>query len=345
MSDDNATAVADVATEVTSIDDTMSATYDAIMARETESEAPVETPEEAAPVDKVETPEEVEAAPEELIDQPEEEAVEPEEITPSLDAPNSWSADAKAVWGELPPSAQEYILNREKQAHDQISRMGQELSTYKPVAQVFEANAQTFERHKMSPIEGVERLLDVQNQLDSDPVGTLQRIASVYGVNFQNLANGTPENQGQPDPQVTALQRQVQDLQGKLSEFEKVSQTREEREQEAMVTQARTELEKSGIMQKPHYDELKSDIADILGSGKASTFEEAYEKAAWANPTARQSLLDEQRKAELDKQAKAAAEAKKAAKVNVGSKSKPTATKPRTWEETAQATADQLYSQ
>lgn len=345
MSDDNATApVADVAPEAMTIDQSMDAAFDAIMAREDESAATTETPTEAAPEEQVEAPDEVEAASEELTDQPEEEAVEPEEATPSLDAPNSWSAEMKGKWAELSPDVQDYITGREKQAHDQISRMGQELSTYKPVAQVFEANAQTFQRHNMAPIEGVERLLDVQNQLDNDPVGTLQRIAGAYNVDLSQLANGTAPDQGQAVPQVAALQRQVQDLQGKLAGFEQQQQTRDERDHEALVSQARQDLEASGITQKPHYEELKADIAEFIRMGKASTYAEAYDMAAWASPTARDTLMKAQKDKELAERAKAAEAAKKAAKANIGSKSKPVAQKPMTWEQTMESVADAAYS-
>jgi hypothetical protein len=63
-------------------------------------------------------------------------------------------------------------------------------------------------------------------------------------------------------------------------------------------------------------------MADLLETGKATSLQDAYEKAVWMNPDIRQSLIEQQR---LDAQKKAMAEAQslraKTAAVSVKSSS------------------------
>lgn len=320
----------------TTIDDTLNATFDAIEAREEGAEETQST--ETAP-------EEVEAdeSTKEITDQPKEEEAEPEVATSAIDVPNSWSAEQQEKWAGIPPETQAYIAEREKQAHDQISRMGQELSAFKPVGDALQQHEQTFSRHGMTPIQGVTELLKVQDMIDNDPVGTLVKLAGQYNVDLSQLANGD-STQGDTSPQVAQLTQQVNQLTSRLSATEQHSEQQKQQEFQNEVTRAKEELAKSGIEQRPHYEALKQDIVDLLEGGKASSFAEAYEKAAWANPETRTTLLKEQQKADLDAKAKAAAEAKKAAKVNVGAKSKQTVSKPKNWEETLESAADAVFA-
>ncbi len=330
-------------TEAPSIDDSMSAAYDAVMAREAAEAEPVEVVEEQSEEPVAEAGEQAET--EDTV-QPEEAEAETEgepEPRPSIEFPNSWTAEQREHWAAIPPATQEYIVEREKQAHGQISRMGQELSALRPVTDAFQQYQQTFARHGLTPMQGVNELLKAQEQLDRDPAGTLLAIAQRYGIDFTQLANGTTD-QGEVSPQVEYLKRQVQSLESKMTASEQMTREQQEQEYQAEVARATDELKRSGIEQKPHYEELKPAIANYIATGQAQTFEEAYDKAAWADPNARKSLLDAQKKADLDAKAKAAADAKKAAKVNVGAKSKPTVAKPATWEETAAAVADRLMS-
>lgn len=344
LTDDNATATVDVAAETMTIDQTMDAAFDEIVARDDEDAAASETTEIQASDTDEESSEQDESESQDSTDQPEIEAVETDKADPPFNAPMSWSAEMKGKWAELSPELQKYVSDREKNVHDQFSRMGNELSALKPITEVFQAHQQTFARHGFEPTQAVQQLLRVQDDLDKDPVGTLQRIGQVYGIDISQLANGQASDQGQPDPQVQVLQRQVQTLQGQLAGFAQQNTVREERDQQAMVEQASKDLETSGVTNKPHFEELKADMADYLVSGKASSFAEAYDMAAWANPTVRETLMKAQRDAELEEQAKAAAKAKKSAKVNVGSKSKPVSQKPMTWEETLEATATAAFN-
>ena len=335
MDNENKAEVAETVEAQPSIDDTLNATFDAITTRETESD-------KAEDEQTVETTEEV-VETEEITDQPEEEAIETEQATSSVDAPASWSAEQRKNWAEIPPETQSYIAEREKQVNDQFSRMGQEIAAFKPVGEALQQHEQTFARHGMTPIQGVQELLKVQDRLDSDPAGTLKAIADMYGVDLSQLANGGAE-QGETSPQVAHLEKQVQSLQSRLTATEQQTEQQKQRDYELEVDKAKKELADSKIEEKPHYERLKPAILEILTSGMARDFTEAYEKAAWSDPEARKTLQEAEKKAELEAKAKAAAEAKKAAKVNVGAKSKQTVTAPKTWEETADAVADAVYA-
>ena len=67
---------------------------------------------------------------------PDAEKAEP--ATPAIDPPVSWSREMREKWTGLPPEAQQYIAQRESEAHSQISRLGQQVKAIEPVVKTLE---------------------------------------------------------------------------------------------------------------------------------------------------------------------------------------------------------------
>jgi cysteinyl-tRNA synthetase len=123
------------------------------------------------------------------------------------------------------------------------------------------------------------------------------------------------QNPPQYDPQTQYLMQQLNELRQNQQQWHNSIQQQEQ-------ARASQELEQFSQAGNAHFDAVRGDMADLLETGKATSLQDAYEKAVWMNPDIRQSLIEQQR---LDAQKKAMAEAQslraKTAAVSVKSSS------------------------
>lgn len=242
--------------------------------------------------------------------------------------PQSWSPDKKAIWDGMSPEAREMVAQREQDAHKAISKYGQFVKGFEPVARTLSEYRDTFEGKGLSFQEGVRQLLDAQRVLDRDPVAGIKALAEAYGVNLgQSLS-------GQRDPAIHQLQAQVDKLTADLREANADRQHRAQQESESRLSSIGKAIEKFKA-DKPDFDDLDADIAININrlreENPSLSYEEmltqAYERAQWANPKSRQALIARQEKEAAAKRVedakKAADEAKRMSAFNVNSAASP----------------------
>lgn len=258
---------------------------------------------------------------EEIADQPNVEGAEPE-VLPAINAPDAWSAEIREKWASLPRDVQEYVAKREKDAHSRISQMGQELSQYKPLAELRTKTLDVFDRHGMTPEQGFERLVYAQQVLDQNPLQGLAAIAQSYGIDLAKAFGGQQAQQPN-DPRFAALQSELEQARAILTNQQRdqtAAQMRAERDAEAWAAKTVEEW----VVGKEHFDLVREDMQKLLSAGVAENLDEAYETAILRNPELREKV-EAAKRAEADKKAqeereRAAKEAKRAAKVNTGNK-------------------------
>lgn len=251
------------------------------------------------------------------------ETKQPEASKP-IGEPASWSAEMKAKFATLPPEVQQYVVQRDKETSEAISRLGQTAKDHEPIAKVLEQHRTTFETRGVTFEAGLNDLLKAQKALDSNPIAAIQQIARAYGVDLRNYGDGTQAQGGHTDAltlQIARQNQQIQDLQSKVL-------SRERTEAEATQNNLKGIVEKFASS-KPDFEELSDDIfAQVHATRTAhpnlstqEVLEKAYEAAQWANPKARQRLLDAQTKEaeakRLEEAKKNAESAKKAAGLNI----------------------------
>jgi hypothetical protein len=257
------------------------------------------------------------------------EAASAETATPSIPAPNSWSAEQKAKWEQLPPDTREYIAKRESEAHAQISRMGQQVKAIQPVAETLEQYREVFQRNNMDFQSGVKALLNAQIALEQNPVAAIQHLASAYGVDLPKLFGGQ-DGQASGQPQIAALEAQVRNLQQQLQETSQRVMTQAQRDSQAQL-QTLESVVADFTKDKPDFDQIEADVMAMIpvirqqkpDASPRDLLSEAYERATWVNPEARARRLEAERKAAEAKAAeeakKRAEQAKKSASLNVRS--------------------------
>lgn len=286
--------------------------------------------------------------PQATTDQTAEKAAEP--AKPAIEPPHSWSAEAKARWANVPPDTQAYIAEREAQAHQAITRAGQQIKAYEPIARVLDAYKDTFEKNGLTPDDGIGRLLEVERNLARDPVSAVKEIAKAYGVDLATLTNeqtapAQQAEQGQPDPQVATLKAELAQLKaelGKVGSYLTAQQRAQLASEEQVLARQIAEFAKD----KPHFEAVRHVMGALMQADPNLSLDDAYEQATYARPDTRQRILADQQKAAEEKRAeearKKAADAKRSAAVNVKSSTSSGAT-PKTMDDTLRETARRLY--
>ncbi len=236
-----------------------------------------------------------EAAPETpaTTDQPETASSEPAKEEPAIDAPQSWSAEMKAKFAALPPDVRAYVAERDKETFRQFSRMGEQVKAHEPLRAAAEQHAHYLRQIGQTPESALNEVVRVSQILDRNPAAAIAELAQKYRVNLQALAAGQPQ---QPAPQ----QQRAPQL-----DPEYVRTQLDRLLDERAVKTAIDNFAKD----TPDFSELEPQIeafATVIRREKPDlspekVLKEAYDQARWGNPTIRERILADQRKAEEEK--------------------------------------------
>lgn len=248
----------------------------------------------------------------------------PTEESKPIKAPSSWKPAAqeaylKAERGEaLTPEEVRILTNEANRRESDFHRGVEEFKTHAQKAKAYEAviapYQQTLQQLGVDAPTAISALLKADHTLRySDPATKtqyFQQLAQQYGIDLQAVQNAP-----QVDPQTQYLMQQLNELRQNQQQWHNSIQQQEQ-------ARASQELEQFSQAGNAHFDAVRGDMADLLETGKATSLQDAYEKAVWMNPDIRQSLIEQQR---LDAQKKAMAEAQslraKTAAVSVKSSS------------------------
>lgn len=239
-----------------------------------------------------------------------EQAAEGAETTtaPEDAAPSSWRREVAEKWKDTPAEVRAEVIRREADYHKGIEQ-------YKSAAQVAQAfekviapYAATIQAGGVDAFTAVNTLLRADHILRySDPATKAQyfaQIAGEYGIDLTSVQQAPPV-----DPAMAALQRQNQQLQRFQQEVT---------QRDAQTVQ--TEIDAFASDPKnAHFQEVRDDMSVLLQSGRATSLQDAYDKAVWMRPDIRKSLVEQQR-TEAEKTATAQARDKRAKAAAVGVK-------------------------
>lgn len=236
-----------------------------------------------------------------------------EQSETAIARPTSWSPELEEKWKALPTDMKKVISERENSSHSTIAQQGQTISRFRPIAELLSKNKEVFKRHNAPFAAGIEQLINVQRQLDENPVATIQAIANRYGVNL-NKEFGTPnqasdtanadqsgsENQHGSIP--LAAKQQIDDLMAEVSTLRNRLDNRDASEQtviESQRAEISSQTEKDIIewsRDKPYYEEVRVFMGKLIQMGEADDLDDAYEIACNAKPSIRSKLMEAERK-------------------------------------------------
>lgn len=252
-----------------------------------------------------------------------------EQIQPTEDPPPPPPRKAPSSWK---PAAQEAFLKADRGeplTGEEIRLLTQEAerreSDFHKGIEQFRGHSERAQQYEqaISPFRGyleslgvdaptaISHLLSTEQKLRmGDPMTKMQafqELARSYGIDLSQV-----QQLPQPDPQQQYLMQQLAQLRQQQQQWQN-----QLHQQEQM--KAQQELSSFATGDRQHFDAVRSDMADLLESGKATTLQEAYEMAVWMRPDIRQTLLDQQR-AEAQKKAMEQAQANKAKAARVSVK-------------------------
>lgn len=320
---------------VSSIEDTMSSVWDKMNPERDASGKFAGTDTQTA--DTPETPEGVEAK--EPTDQPEDQVQEPSQT--AITAPNSWSAEMKAKWASLPPETQQYIAARESEMHTAITQKGEQIKAFEPIRQTLDQHRAVFAKNGVSEAEGLSKLFAADRFLEQNPSEAIKWLADSYGIDLRQFAGNQNSDDQSPAPSrdVLELKQELRQLKSILTDQQRAQHNAEQ----ATVAQTVEEFAKD----KPHFEKVRKIMGSLMQAGEATDLQDAYDKAVYAHPEIRQSILADQLKADEAKrkaeQEKAASAAKKAGSLNLKSSEGKSPVKSSSMEETMSAVFDRLH--
>lgn len=213
--------------------------------------------------------------------------------------PNSWSPEAKARWHELPQEVLTAIAQRESEFGKTAGKMDEERALGRDVQKVFQPYLALLQAEGTNPVQATASLLNTAYILrQGSPEQKRQAVLAVckqHNIDLgtqagvQSAQSAHAGNAAQLSPDLVALQNEVAQLKGMLSQGEQQSRS-------AAEAQIKQEIDAfSADPANVHYEEVKADMAALLSGGRAKDLKTAYDMACWARPDIRSSILAQKR--------------------------------------------------
>jgi hypothetical protein len=256
---------------------------------------------------------------EESTVQPEQAEAEPVEIPEELQPVSAWKEEARQAWESLAANAEYHDglkklrgqFDSDYQYRTQLEQERAQLSQQAQAAERFQQIAQKYDGvlQGRNPMEVAEQLFWYSQRLAQDPANTIQQLAQQYGVDLKQVTQDQPyvdEYTQQLQGQMSAMQQQFQEWQA--------SQQQERNRQ--VIEKAKAfefETDAEGNLLRPHVAEVADDMLRLMQAGYAQDFQDAYERACWANPAVREKLMKQQESGKKLQQKEQAQKAKAAA--------------------------------
>jgi hypothetical protein len=225
----------------------------------------------------------------------------------ALAPPNGWPAEAKAKWHELPPEIMAAVQKREQDVAKFTSTRDEHASFGKEIYQTVQPYMAQIQAEGGTPVTAIKSLLNTAYVLRTGTPQQKQQVllntARQFGV---DLGTAKPNGQQPPTnlpPELAALQQEVAELKGQLSQ-------REQAAQQQLQTEVQTEIAAFAADPKhPHYEAVKGHMSALIAQGLAKDLQDAYDQAVWARPDTR-ATLEAQKRAEEEQKRRAEAKRK-----------------------------------
>jgi hypothetical protein len=226
--------------------------------------------------------------------------------------PAGWTAAEKAEWTKLSPVAQAAISRREAEIANGGRQWSEEKRRYEAVLSPV---AEAARRNGMNTEQGLQALLNAQSFLERDPTAAIKWLAQSHGVNLATLAGQPDDVPSAQAPDIEAIVRQA--VQRSVAPIVAPIQQRWQQEEQRQ-TEMTTQMVVDFAAAKDHelFGSVEQDIMDLIPPLKErnpnwspqQVLQEAYDRAVFANPSTRQTLLATREQAAEEKRRTEAAQ-------------------------------------
>lgn len=247
---------------------------------------------EAAP--EASTPE-LETTPAEVTSEATAEASQTEDkpqVEAKEKAPQSWKPALREKWKELPPEVRAEIDRREKDIQTTLQSTAQERKIASEFAEVIRPYEALLMSEGHTPTTAVKGLLNSAYVLRTGaPEAKAKMLASffqAYQVDPALVGQYLAGNAPQVDPQTQALQQKIAQLE---AQFSQVAQAPAIQQQQAIEKQI---ADFTSDPKNEFVGDVMNHMAALINAGAASSLQDAYDQACYANPEIRKILTNRQ---------------------------------------------------
>lgn len=215
-------------------------------------------------------------------------------VKPSIVAPVSWKPDAKAKWEKLPEDIKAEINKREKEVELGFTKLDEERNFGKALKEVITPYMSIINAEGGTPVTAIQSLLNTAYYLRSTATPQekgkmIINLAKQFNADITQTQNNTTPVQ--PDQIIAQTQQEIAALREEIKQQPIVFRQQQETTHLQSIIDAFAADPKN-----VHYPKLKPVMASLLQTGQAKNLQEAYEKASWADPEIRSSIMAEQAK-------------------------------------------------
>lgn len=216
-----------------------------------------------------------------------------------------WYKDEFGDWQKMPEPFRNALKEREGAFEAKLREVGGPANTWRSLEQKIQPYVQELAAAGVQPAQYFEQLHAANEYLRSDPEAAIQWLAQSQGIDLIALADRiyaeqTGQQPQQADPQVAALQQKIATLEQQLGGVTQFQQQAQELQRQAQLNARLQEIE-AFAKDKPHFDKLEQTMVKLMRGGEATGLQDAYEKAQWLHPEVRDSILADQRKANVQR--------------------------------------------
>ena len=248
---------------------------------------------------------------------------------PTDEPPSSWRTETKALWKEIDTKfgpeqgklLKEELRKRENDFRSGLSAKDAEVSAIKAfhadLSPVLQPALAQWQQQGVTPQAALTHLVNLQQNFQRDPAGTIKWLAQAAKLDLAALAGGAQQGGATPDPQAPLLQ----ELNGLRNELHQLKNGWASQTQAVATAEIQSVIDEKGAdgnPVRPHFNDVFEDIKAEMQLLRAQhpewsarqTAAAAYDTAIWRNPETRQKMIDgteAQRRAADDAQQRARA--------------------------------------
>ena len=227
---------------------------------------------------------------------------EPAVIDEWMDAPKSYTKEYQDTFKTLSPDWRKYLIEREKQVERGFSEKNNRIESYKWADNAFNSRQERMAKLGFQKAQDyIEHMTAIDDALELNPAETIKALANAYGVNFGETTNSNTE-----------VQRQIATMQQEMQSYRDFIKSQQQMQANNEFNAFINAKDEAGNPKHPYFEDVKADMMALFNEERATNFEDAYQKAIWANEAVRQKLIEESVKQQLNSKVEAAKVAKDA---------------------------------
>lgn len=205
-----------------------------------------------------------------------------EKILQEDKAPSGWTPKAREEWAALPETVRQEILRRDEDSVKGIRQLQEQMAPYTQFAQTLDPFIREAISNRTDPGQYIGNVMQAERRLRSgtpeERFSSLVEIAESYGIPLRKIINDAVGQEIVPHPSLVPKTQLPPEVQRELEEAREFRQTMTQ-------TQAQTnqKLIDDFKVDKEFFEDVRDDMAVLMEAGRATTLQDAYDKACRMN--------------------------------------------------------------